>query len=163
MISTNSTVNLDTMFNSVGYVLPANIKRNIEFTLNNSECLHKHCAFLIDSKTRNVLSYDFNVYFKTESFPFSFHAEIRTIVKFFKSRSPSKNKKILVVVKLSRTGVTGYSRCCKSCMTFIRNNFDVLNLKKIYYSIKDNQLVELGKGDLVDKDFEYSKGYLCHK
>lgn len=158
-----ASTNLEIMFNKLGYDLPDNIRQNVEFTLGKSECVHKHCAFLIDAKTRNVIAYDFNVYFKTDSFPFSFHAEVRTIVKFYKSRNLTKNKKILIVVKLSRTGISGYSRCCKSCMTFIRNNFENLNLKKIYYSTKGNTLVGLGKEDLVDENFEYSKGYTCRK
>lgn len=158
-----STKNLETMFTSLGVVLPENVRQDIEFNLVQNEYINKHYAFIVDTKTNKILCYDFNVYFKTDSFPFSVHAEVQSIVKYYKSKSITKNKKILIVVKLSKTGIVGNSRCCKQCMRFIRNNMDNLNIKKIYYSEKNNVLVELCKTDLVEKNFKYSKGYLLHK
>ncbi len=156
--------NVESIFDALGVVLPSNIKQDIDTSLFKNEYINKHFAFLIDMKTNRILAYDFNVYLKSESFPFSVHAEIQMITKYYKSRAISKNKKILVVVKLSRTGVVGNSKCCLNCMRFIRNNFDNLNLKKVFYSDIDNRLVKLSRGDLVDENFRMSKGFVrSHK
>lgn len=155
-----TTKNMEDMFNSLGVVFPDNVKQNIEFNLEKNGYINKHYAFLVDTETNKILCYDFNVYFKTDSFPFSIHAEVQSIVKYYRSKSVNKNKKALIVVKLSKTGIVGNSRCCKQCMRFIRNNMNNMNIKKIYYSDKNNRLVELGKHDLIDTCFKYSKGYL---
>jgi cytidine deaminase len=154
-----ATNNLETLFNNIGINFPENIKTDIQFNLDNNDYTNKHYSFIVDMKTNKILSYDFNVYFKSDSFPFSIHAEIQSITKYYKSRSINKNKKILIVAKLSKTGVLGNSRCCLNCMRFIRNNFDNLNLKKVYYSEKNNEIVMLNKSDLIDKEFKSSKGY----
>lgn len=151
--------NLECMLQSIQCQLPKNIRHDIEFTLRRHTYVNKHVAFIIDERTREIISYDFNVYYKSKSFPFSVHAEVQTIGKYYKAKSFSRSKKILMVAKLSRTGIVGNSRCCLNCMRFVRNNFDNLNLKKIYYSSAGNQLIELGRDDLIDADFHLSKGY----
>ena len=152
--------NLEIVLSQLGVSLPKNIKTDISMNLSKNNYLNKHFAFLIDLKTHQIIAYDFNIYFKSDSFPFSVHAEIQTITKYYKSKSMSKGKKVLFVAKLSRTGIVGNSRCCLNCMRFIRNNMDNLNLKKIYYSDRDNKLIELSKDDLIDKSFKFSKGYM---
>ena len=157
----NVTSNLELIFESLGVDLPNNIRHDIEINLDRNNYVNKHFAFIIDLKTNRVLCYDNNIYFKSDSFPFSIHAEIQSIIKYYKSRVMSKNKKALVVVKLSRTGLVGNSKFCLNCSRFIRNNFDNLNLKKVYYStMKNNTLVELSKNDLVDEHFRLSKGFM---
>lgn len=153
-----ATDRLEEVFSNIGICLPENIRRDVQFNLENNDSAHKHYSFIVDMKTHKILAYDFNLYFKSGSFPFSIHAEIQTINKYYKSRFVNKNKKILIVVKLSKTGILGSSRCCLNCMRFIRNNFENLNLKKIYCSEK-NKIVEFTKSDLVDKEFKFSKGY----
>ena len=156
-----STDNLEIIFETLGFDLPGNIKSDIELNLANNNYVNKHFAFIIDLKTNKVICYDNNIYFKSDSFPFSIHAEIQSIIKYYKSRSMSKSKKALVVIKLSRTGLVGNSKFCLNCSRFIRNNFDNLNLKKVYYStMKTTQLVELSKADLVDENFRMSKGFM---
>ncbi len=150
---------LEVLFDSLGFIFPSKIKNNILFNLSNNKYVNKHFSFLLDLKTNRILCYDTNIYFKSDSFPFSIHAEIQSINRYYKSKTLSKNKKILLVVKLSKTGIIGNSKCCLNCMRFIRNNFDNLNLKKIYYSILGNELVELSRDDLIDKNFHRSKGY----
>ena len=153
------TDNLESLFHSLGFVLPDNVKQDITFNLENNTYVNKHYSFVLDLKTRRILSYAFNIYFKSDSFPFSVHAEIQSIVKYYKSRLLSKNKKVLLVVKLSRTGLFGNSKCCLNCMRFIRNNFENLNFKKIYYSNLGGKTSVLFKKDLVDGNFTSSKGF----
>ncbi len=152
--------NLQNLLEHNGFILPIQIKHALEFNLKHNSSVNKHFCFIVDLKTNNVLCYDCNVYFKSNSFPFSTHAEIQTIVKYYKSKTLSKNKKALIVVKLSKTGILGNSKCCLNCMRFIRNNFDNLNMKKIYYSTGEYcTLAELSYDDLVDKNFRQSKGF----
>lgn len=152
--------NLESMFNSIGFDLPDNIKRDIAFDLLHNQYINKHYSFLLDLKSKKILCHAFNIYFKSASFPFSIHAEIQTLVKYYKSKTVNKNKKALLVAKLSRTGIVGNSKCCLNCMRFIRNNLANVNLKKIYYSTKGTQLVELSKRGLVDEHFKISKGFM---
>lgn len=156
----SSVANLEAMFDSIGFSLPSNIKQDIAFNLQHNTHVNKHYSFILDLKTRRVLSYAFNIYFKSDSFPFSVHAEIQSIVKYYKSKSITKSKKILFVAKLSRIGIVGNSRCCLNCMRFIRNNLNNLNLKHIYYSTKSGELVKLSKNDLIDENFKISKGFV---
>jgi len=155
----SATSNLKTIFNLLNIVLPDNIKQDIEFNLKHNDYINKHISFIFDLKTRKIICYEFNVFFKSDSFPFSVHAEIQSIVKYYKSKSISKHKKGLLVVKLSRTGIIGNSKCCLNCMRFLRNNLSNLNLKEIYYSIVDNRLGKLRKKDLIDDHFKLSKGF----
>ena len=154
------TDNLERMLQSLGFDLPNNIKQDISFNLQHNKYINKHCSFILDLKTRKILCYEFNIFFKSNSFPFSIHAEIQSIVKYYKSRSISKNKKILFVIKLSKTGIVGNSKCCLNCMRFIRNNLANLNIKKIYCSTIGNGMIELPKDTMVDENFKSSKGYL---
>lgn len=157
----SSVDKLEQLFHSIGFKLPNNIKNDIEFNLQHNDYINKHFAFILDLKTNRIICYDGNIYYKSNSFPFSIHAEIQSIVKYYKSRSLSKNKKALVVVKLSKTGLIGNSKFCLNCSRFIRHNFDNLNLKKVFYSsLNDNKLVELSKHDLIDENFRLSKGFL---
>lgn len=156
----DTTDKLESLFHSLGFSIPDNIKKDIRCNLKNNHYNNKHCSFILDLKTRKILSHAFNVFFKSNSFPFSIHAEIQSIVKYYKSKSINKNKKVLIVFKLSRTGLIGNSKCCLNCIRFIKNNMTNLNLKKIYYSTLDNQLVELVKDGMGDDNFKYSKGFL---
>lgn len=148
---------LESLFHSMGIILPQNIKKNIMFSLRTRYGISKHFSFIIDLKTNKIICYDSNIYFKTNTFPFTIHAEVQSITRYYKSRSISKNKKALVVVKLSPSGCIGNSKCCLNCMRFIRNNLVNLNLKRIYYSTLEGGLCELSESDLVDENFEYTK------
>lgn len=155
-----STSNLEKIFHSIGFKLPKNIKADIEFNLQHNDYINKHFAFLLDLKTNNVICYDTNIYFKSNSFPYSIHAEIQSVVKYYKSKTLNKNKKVLIVVKLSKTGIIGNSKFCLNCSRFLLNNFEALNLKKVYYSVmKSNTLIELSKYQLTDGNFKLSKGF----
>lgn len=158
----SSTHNLEQMFQSLGINLPNNIRQDVDRVLKRTEYINKHFCFLIDLKTNQIICYDTNIYFKSNSFPFSMHAEIQTIVKYYRSaKTLNKNKKALVVVKLTQTGTVGNSKCCLNCSTFLKNNFDALKLKKIYFSImKSNKLEEMTKNDLYDQTFRRSKGFM---
>ena len=154
------SANLESILNSINVTLPDNIKYDIMWYIYNNKYMHKHVCFIIDLKNNSILTYDVNVYFKTESFPFSVHAEIQTITKLYKSKSINKNKKALLVVKLSKSGILSNSKCCLNCARYIKNNIDNLNLKCVYYSMPGNNLYKLNKDDLdTDKNFRYSKGF----
>ena len=70
-----------------------------------------------------------------------------------------KSKKILLIVKVSKTGVIGHSRPCKNCANFILNNYNNINLNKIYYSNKNNILEELSRDNLLYEKFTISSGF----
>ncbi len=155
---------LENMFNSIGFALSNNAKNDLSFSLRNNSDINKHFAFLLDLKTNKILCYDLNVYLKAAVFPFSIHAEIQVITKYYRSsKSVNKNKKALLVVKISKTGVLSNSRCCLNCMRFIRNNFENLNLKAVYYSANMRELTKLSRRDLIDEAFKHSKGYQKRK
>lgn len=150
---------LESMFQAEGLILPDRVKQDIAMNLSRNSYINKHVCFLYDLKTNKILLYDYNIYFKSDAFPFSIHSEVQAITKYYKSRNINKHKKALIVVKLSRTGLIGNSKCCLNCMRYIRNNFANLGLKKILYSDAPDKLISLHKRDLIDEDFRYSKGF----
>lgn len=120
-----------------------------------------HICFLIDYKNNELLSYAFNIYFKTNSFPFSLHSEINTINKFYKkalSKSILKSKKKLIILKISKSGVIGHSKPCLSCANFIYNNMDNLNIIDVLYSTTENKLESLKRNELILDNFKLSSG-----
>mgnify|MGYP000321216276 FL=1 len=158
----NNTNNLNEMLLNNQLILPKNIETNISFHLNNSIHLNNHISFIVDKSSKIILSYGFNYYLKSDKFPFSLHSEINTINKYYKKRitkSNLKSKKILLIFKISKTGVIGHSRPCKNCVNFILNNYDNLNINKIYYSNKNNQLEYLTKENLLKDNFTISSGF----
>jgi hypothetical protein len=157
-----NTYNLNDMFLKNQLTLPKNIETNISFHLNNSIHLNNHISFIIDKSSQTILAYGFNYYLKSDKFPFSLHSEINTINKYYKKRitkSNLKSKKILLIFKISKTGVIGHSRPCQNCVNFILNNYDNMNINKIYYSNKNNQLEELNKENLLNENFTISSGF----
>ena len=122
-----------------------------------------HICFLVDSKTNEVLSYAFNIYFKSNSYPFSLHSEINTINKFYKktsSKSIIKSKKKLIIIKVSKSGIIGHSKPCLSCANFIYNVSDNINIIDILYSITGNKLESIKRNELILDNFKLSSGSL---
>lgn len=120
-----------------------------------------HVSFLIDYKSKEVLSFSFNLYYKSQKFPYSIHSEINTISKFYKrdiKKNIQKSKKILIILKISKTGTIGNSKPCKSCANFIFNNFYNLNLINVYYSNEISSLERLDKTDFILDSFKKSSG-----
>ena len=153
------TDKLITLFDKYGFELSHNVICDIEFNLMHNKYVNKHFAFIVDSKTGKVICHDSNVYYKY-SFPISQHAEVKTICKYYSNvRSIPRQKKHLIVVKISKTGCLSNSKCCINCVRFIRNNYENLLLKNIYYSIDEETLGCLNRDDLYRKDFCLSKGY----
>ena len=64
-----------------------------------------------------------------------------------------------MIFKVTKTGIIGNSRPCQNCVNFILNNYNNLNLNKIYYSYKENLLKELSKENLLYGDFTISSGF----
>ena len=120
-----------------------------------------HVSFLINNKSKEVLSFSFNLYYKSQKFPYSIHSEINTINKFYKKdikKSIIKSKKILIILKISRTGTIGNSKPCTSCANFIFNNFYNLNLINVFYSNELSILEKLDKNDFISESFKKSSG-----
>jgi len=157
--------NIENLYNILfkkNIILPSNIEHEISFSLTNSLHLNNHISFIIDKTTKNVLAYGFNYYLKSNKFPFSLHSEINTINKYYKkklNKNTIKCKKILLIFKVTKTGIIGNSRPCQNCVNFILNNYNNLNLNKIYYSYKENLLKELSKENLLYGDFTISSGF----
>lgn len=139
-----------------------NILYNIRINLVNNRN-NNHISFLVEKNSRKILSYGFNYFLKTNTFPFSLHSEINTILKYYKKPCNTKNKKILIILKITKTGLIGMSKPCKYCVHFIRNNYDNLNLSEIYYSDRDEygspKLEMLKKEDLNYMNYRPSSGY----
>jgi len=120
-----------------------------------------HVSFLIDNKSKEVLSFSFNIYYKAQKFPYSIHSEINTIFKYYKKdikKNLQRSKKILIVLKISKTGTIGNSKPCKSCANFIYNNLNNLNLINVYYSNELSLLEKLNKRDFISESFTISSG-----
>lgn len=158
----NNTLELMTLLNTYNINLPSNIIFDISFNLFNSTYNNKHVSLLIDYKSNNIITYGFNYYLKTDTFPFSLHSEINTINKHYKKKNTknnNKSKKILIILKISKMGTLGNSKPCQNCANYIVNNYNNLNLTKVYYSTKEKTLEELNKNDLTNQKFKLSAGF----
>lgn len=161
-INLNNTLNLLTLLEQYNIYLPSNILYDISYNLTNNTYINKHLSLIVDYKTKQIITYGFNYYLKSDKFPFSLHSEINTINKHYKKRLNKniiKSKKILLIIKLSKIGIIGNSKPCQNCANYIYNNYDNLNLYKIMYSMQNNKLEELNKKDLVYKEFKISAGF----
>ena len=120
-------------------------------------------CFIVDYKSREILCYSFNLFYKSDKFPFSIHSEINTITKYYKTTQRSeknkiKSKKILIILKLTKSGKLGNSKPCQGCANYINNNLDNLNLVNVYYSTQYNELIKLENEDMQSDIFRYSSG-----
>ena len=161
-INLNNTLNLLNILEKYNIYLPSNILYDISYNLTNNTYINKHLSLIVDYKTKQIITYGFNYYLKSDKFPFSLHSEINTINKHYKKRLNKniiKSKKILFIIKLSKIGIIGNSKPCQNCANYIYNNYDNLNLYKILYSTPNNELEELNKQDLVYKEFKISAGF----
>lgn len=161
-VDLNNTLNIIKLLEKFDIHIPSNILYDISFNLFNNTYSNKHVSLLINQKTKEIITYGFNYYLKSDKFPFSLHSEVNTINKHYKKKLTKhimKSKKILIILKVSKIGVIGNSKPCRNCANYIYNNFNNLNLSKIYFSIKGNQLEELTEEDLVHKNFKLSAGF----
>ncbi len=161
-INLNNTLFLITLLEQYNIYLPSNLLYDISYNLTNNTYINKHLSLIVDYKTKQIITYGFNYYLKSDKFPFSLHSEINTINKHYKKRLNKniiKSKKILLIIKLSKIGIIGNSKPCQNCANFIYNNYDNLNLYKIMYSTQNNELEELTKRDLLYKEFKISAGF----
>lgn len=120
-----------------------------------------HVSFLIDYKSKEVLAFSFNLYYKSQKFPYSIHSEINTINKYYKKdikKNTQKSKKILIILKISKSGNIGNSKPCTSCANYISNNFQNLNLINVYYSNEFSLLEKLDKNNFIYDSFKKSSG-----
>lgn len=153
---------MDILFKDFGIILPSNVIYDINFNLENTYQAVNHITFLVNKKSKKIITYGFNFYFKTKTFPFSLHSEINTINKYYKNKhKPNElnSKKILIIIKISKIGIIGDSKPCYHCANYIYNNYNNLNLQEIYYSTKNNTLELLTKEDLINKKFKLSAGF----
>ena len=138
-----------------------NLENELTIRTNIKSKSYNHISFLIDCKNNKLLSYALNIYFKTESFPFSIHSEINVINKIYKkllSKPVKKTKKKLIILRVSKIGVIGNSKPCLGCANFIYNNMDNINIINILYSDIENKLESLKKDELILDNFNLSSG-----
>lgn len=137
------------------------LERELETRSNNKYKSSNHICFLIENKNNELLTHAFNIFFKTNTFPFSLHSEINTINKYYKktlSKSSLKSKKKLIVIKVSKIGIIGHSKPCLSCANFIYNNMGNLNITDVLYSTSENKLESLKRDELILDNFKLSSG-----
>lgn len=157
--------NIINIFNSMNIIINDKILSEIRNELYLKSLIKtkssNHISFLIDYKSKEILTYSFNLYYQSQSFPYSIHSEINTITKYYKKNIKKqfhKLKKILIVLKISKTGTVGNSKPCNACANYLFNNFDNLNLKYVYYSNELNNLEKLNKIDFLHNTFKKSSG-----
>ena len=161
-VDLNNTLNIIKVLEGYHINIPSNILYDISYNLCNNTYTNKHLSLLIDIKTKEIITYGFNYYLKSDKFPFSLHSEVNTINKHFKrkiTKNSLKSKKILIILKVSKIGIIGNSKPCQNCANYIYNNYNNLNLTKIYFSLKDNKLEELSQTDLIHNKFKLSAGF----
>lgn len=158
----NSIDNLIKVLSHMNIELKKNILYDISININHKKN-NNHLTLIIDKTSREVLSYGFNYFLKADCFPFSLHSEINTINKFLKKRINHKSKKIMIILKISKTGCIGMSKPCKNCAKYINENYDTLKLSNIYYSYKKERefkMLELSKDELEKYNtFKISSGF----
>lgn len=147
-IHTGSMDTFKSILEMQGIYLTKAIYRNLELMSKYPE-RHTHVAFLLDDHN-NVLSYRPNVFFKTDKYPFSQHAEVATIINYYSKRSTNTKQaaKTLLVVRLKDQSF-GESRPCKDCANFISNNWANLKLKRVIYSGAYSTFTRIKKNDLL--------------
>lgn len=157
--------NIRQVLENEGLYLSNKVYQNLEIELNTRSTSKSkssnHISFLIDYKNNSLISYAFNIYFKTNTFPYSLHSEINAFNKIYKrplSKSVMKSKKKLIIIKVSKIGILGHSRPCLSCANFIYNNMDNLNITDILFSVSGNKLESLKKDELILDNFKLSSG-----
>lgn len=148
---------------SLNVSISDNILYDIQLNLDKNTHKKNHISFLIDTQTHKILSYGFNYFFHSNVFPWSMHSEVHTILKYYKKRVNTKNKKILVALRLTKKGYISMSKPCTACANFIKHNYDNLHLSFVYYSYKDinnyPRLKKLNKQTLMSETFQRSSGY----
>ncbi len=128
------------------------ILMDINSKTNRSERFH--VAILVDEFS-TILSYGINEYHKTDSYPFSKHAEISCLTKYYGKKLKNwekSRKKILIVIRLSPKRLRlGNSAPCRHCACYIENNMENINIKKIIYTTPDGLEVKKSKDFNVDE------------
>jgi len=123
-----------------------------------------HVSILLDL-SNEMISYGHNEYYNNnKSYPFSLHAEINCLNKYYsrKIKQYIKNReKILLVLRLSKKiKKLGESKPCKQCHNYLINNTENINIKKIIYSTPSGfQIIKSNK--LHTLDTILSSGHRC--
>ena len=124
-----------------------------------------HVAIITDEYS-NVLSYGINEYHKTNSYPFTTHAEINCMTKYYGKRfrkGEKDKKKFLIIIRLSPKKLRlGNSAPCKHCACYIENNMENINIKKIIYSTPEGIEVIKSK-NFYNEDCKISSGHRAIK
>jgi cytidine deaminase len=138
----------------VGIFLDEKVYAQIVEDVENCNSDKFHVSILIDMAGK-IISYGHNEYYNNnKSYPFSLHAEISCLNKYYskKIKQYMKNReKILLVLRLSKKiKKLGESKPCKQCHNYIINNMENINIKKVIYStpsgfevVKSNKLYAL--------------------
>lgn len=154
------TDNIEMLLNFLNITLTKNIINDISFYLNKCNYTNNHVSFIVDANTRQVIFHKFNVFYKSNQFPYSSHSEVEGVKHFLKKYKTRHNYKIIfIVIKITKTGKIGNSKPCKHCANFLYNHLSNMNIDKIFYSTPNNCLVNLDKDSLRNNNFKLSSGF----
>lgn len=139
------------------------ILTDINAKTNRSERFH--VAILIDEFS-TILSYGVNEYHKTDSYPFSKHAEINCLTKYYGKKLKDwekSRKKTLIIIRLSPKRLRlGNSAPCRHCACYIENNMENINIKKIIYTTPEGLEIKKSK-DFNAGECKLSSGHRAIK
>lgn len=147
---------LTTLLSEKLILISDNIINDIFVYMTNSTFKFNHITFLIDSVDNKILTYNFNNCLR--SYQNNIHSEVNTINKYlkfkkmnelYKNKKLKNNKKMMIILKISKTGKIGTSKPCMQCAHYIYLNYNKINLNNIYFSNKNRKLEELKKNKLI--------------
>jgi len=90
----------------------------------------------------------------------STHAEIKALNKLLKSIGSIKNishrhnKYNLIVIRLTKTGMMGFSRPCQHCINRLLKT-NMINIVNIYYSVNENKIIKEDLTSILNTSLTY--------
>ena len=157
------TDNIESLLEFLNVQLTKNIIYDISTYLKGNSYINNHISFIVNANTKRIILYKFNVFYKSNRFPYSSHSEVEGVNHFIKKHRTRHNCKIIfIVIKISKTGIIGNSKPCKYCAIHLHNNLNILNVDSIFYSTKNDGLINLNKKNLLNNEFKLSAGFSRH-
>ena len=152
--------NIKSLLNYLNIDITNNVINDIAFYLNSCKHVNNHISFIVDVNSRRIIMHKFNIYYKSDKFPYSSHSEVEGIKHYLKKYKSRHNAKIMfIVIKVSKTGKIGNSKPCKYCAIHLYNHFTNMNIDSIFYSTCNNELLHLNKNNLLNNEFKLSAGF----
>lgn len=103
---------------------------------------YKHSALLLNKKL-NIISTGYNYRTIKNKYNYSIHAEEQCLSNMLNKQKYNNRKKmnkyILLIIRIDKDNNFAYSYPCDNCLNIIKK----FGIKKIYYSINNNQFIRL--------------------